>query len=82
MYINSVISNLSGSIERVLLGTSERAVLKNTNYGNFSGIHISVDSYLNSAGKILQKKYTFWTGCTKITCYKIRNSEGKFDLLI
>jgi hypothetical protein len=82
VYINSMSSNLSGSIERVLLGTSERAVLKKTNYGNFSGIHISIDSFLNSAGKVLQKKYKFWTGCTQITCYKIRNSKGKFDLLI
>ena len=82
MYINAMSSDLTGSFERILLGTSERAVLKNTNYGNFSGIHISIDSFLNSAGKVLQKKYTFWTGCTQIICYKIRNSEGKFDLLI
>lgn len=82
MYINSMSSNLSGSIEQILLGTSERAVLKSTNYGDFNGIHIAVDSFLNNAGKVVQKKYTFWNDCTKITCYKIRNYDGRFDLLI
>lgn len=82
MYINSMSSNLSGSIERILLGTSERAVSKTTDYGNFNGINIAIDSFLNNAGKVIQKRYTFWTGCTQVTCYKMRNSKGKFDLLI
>ena len=82
MYINSMSSNLSGSIERVLLGTSERAVSKTTDYGSFNGINIAIDSFLNNNGKVIQKKYTFWNACTKVICYKILNNEGKFDLLI
>ena len=81
MYINTIGSNLKSSFERILLGTSERAVKKLTNIGEFRGVYISVDYYFSNSNKIIQKKYTFWNNSTKVTYYKNINKEGKFDLL-
>ena len=82
MYINAMSSDLTGSFERILLGTSERAARKTTNFGEYNGVRIKVDSYFNGAGKKVQKKYTFWTDIVELIYYKNVNKEGRFDLLV
>lgn len=80
MYVISINSPLKG-IERSLLGLSEKAVKKETLFGEFKDLHISIDKFKNEKGTIIQKKYTLWNELTKLIWYKNRNSQGKFDLL-
>ena len=81
MYIVSITSQLSG-IGRALLGLSEKAAKRETLFGEFKDLHISIDRLKDEKGTVLQKRYVVWNDMTQLVWYKNRNSQGKFDLLV
>ena len=80
MYIVSITSRLTG-IGRSLLGLSEKAVKRETLFGEFKDLHISIDRFKDNKGAVLQKRYVLWNDMTQLVWYKNRNSQGKFELL-
>ena len=80
MYINTLTSKVNG-IRQYLKGISDKASSKTTTFGEYRGIHIAIDNFQDSEGTIIQKKYTFWNNEIKLTWYKNRKKDGKFELL-
>ena len=82
MYINTLSSNISGAFERHLLGISEKAKTRTTTLGEYKGIHIAIDNFIDSNGRVLQKRFVLWNNDTQLVWYKNRRADGKFEVLL
>ena len=81
MYISTIGPSTCGSLEKFLIGTSERAKTRITTLGEFRGVHIAIDSFRDSLNQIIQKRYVLWNNDTQLVWYKNRKANGKFELL-